>query len=575
MKISATIATYNEEKNLERCLKSLSFADEIIIVDSNSTDKTIKIAKKYTNKLFFLKFSNFSAIKNFAISKAKCEWILSIDADEEVSSALKDGIVKVVNDANAADGYEIRRETIFLGRLIRHCGWGKDYQIRLFKKSMGAFNGRMVHESVEITGGIKKIEEPIIHYSYPDSYAYFSKMNRYTSIQAKERQKGILILRMMFAPFFKFFRMYILKTGFLDGLQGFVLCMYSGFSEFVKFSKMLEKKKHAFSNEKIALRVPNWLGDAVIATAFLKEIKNKFKKLYIICDNSVCGVYQGNKFIDELIVFNRKSLWKSITTALSLRKEKIGIGISLTPSMSSGFMMQLAGIKVRSGFANDGFFLNRKFKRDKKHHKMHILGEYKEIFYNAYNEFDFSELKQRLDTDKKNEKQVIKQFNIKKTLCNIAIAPFVRFGPAKMWSINNYEQVISGLKKYKKNVRIFLIGTEEDKKQNFSWAFIKEIRDLRGKTSLKQVCALIKNMNLFIGNDSGIMHVADAFDIPIISIFTSTSYKWTGPLSKKAHVLSSSIDCAPCFNKKCRFGHYKCLEEINPQNVLEVAMNII
>jgi len=193
MKISAVIVTYNEAANIERCLQSLDFCNEIIIVDSNSTDKTVALAKKYTNKIFLHEFNGFSDIKNIGIDKAHNDWVLSIDADEVISPALKNTILSIGNRHLKFEGYYIKRNDFFLGKEIKHCGWNNDYQLRLFKKSTGRFDGRVVHESVKLLGSVGKINEPIYHYSYPDTKTYFNKMNRYTTLQSKVKLKRFLL----------------------------------------------------------------------------------------------------------------------------------------------------------------------------------------------------------------------------------------------------------------------------------------------------------------------------------------------------------------------------------------------
>src|ERR1035437_3058796 len=335
MKISAAVVTFNEESNLERCLKSLDFCDEIVIVDSKSTDKTVSIARKHTKNIFSRDFTGFSDIKNFALDRCKNPWILSIDADEEISSALKEKIKEIAAVNGALDGYYIKRSDFFLGRQIGHCGCDRDYQLRLFKKSKGRFDGKPVHESVKINGATGKINEIIYHYSYPNSLVYFNKMNRYTSMQADEKRKGMLVFRILFAPFLKFFRMYFLKAGFLDGFQGFVLSVYSGFSEFVKFAKMLERAREAGKGA-ILLRAPNWIGDAVMMTFALREAKRLYKKVFVAVPNAgVKEILEGNPYIERIIQYDRKSLRSTLQAAAILKKENIGTGVSFSPSLSS------------------------------------------------------------------------------------------------------------------------------------------------------------------------------------------------------------------------------------------------
>jgi lipopolysaccharide heptosyltransferase II len=572
MSISAVIATLNEEKNLKRCLKSIDFVDEIIIVDSGSSDKTVEIAKKFTKKIFFTDFKGFSQIKQYGIEKAKSDWVLIIDADEEVSDNLKQKLLEIDKKGNNINGFYIKRETFFLGKKIKYCGWGKDYQLRFFKKNKGAFDGKIVHEALNVQGKMGYIDFPLYHYSYPDVKSYFDKMNRYTTLQAKQKKGNLLLFKMIFNPFFKFFKMYFLRLGFLDGIHGLILSLFSGFSEFVKYAKMIEIKK--FPNEEaILIRVPNWIGDAVVSTAFLKETKRIFKKLYVLADKSVSDIFEKNPAIDELITFNKSKILDVISVIFKLRKYNIRTAITLTPSFSSALIFLLSGIKIRCGFSDDGFLLNRKYKRDKNHSEKHLIEEFKEVFYLASYKFDFKDIKQEIFVDNKMESEVLKNFKLNKRKFNIFISPFVKYGPAKMWDIRKFNELIEVLKEKIKNSRIYIIGTRQDLEYKFNLS--KNVIDLRGKTTLKEIIYLIKNTNLFIGNDSGIMHIADAFEIPSLIVFGSTSPDWTGPLSNKVKILKANIHCSPCFKKECRYKTYECLKLITVEMAVKKIFSMI
>ena len=186
-KISAVIITKNEEKNIQDCLESILWCDEIIVVDSGSEDQTIPIAKNYNVKLIQKEWLGFGKTKQFAVNSATGKWILSIDADETVSPELKTKIISLIKKSPEFYGYKIKRNTFYLGKKIQFSGWQTDYPTRLFLKEKGCFNEKTVHESVIIEQekyGI--LEEPIYHYSYPQIKTHISKMNLYTSLAAEE-----------------------------------------------------------------------------------------------------------------------------------------------------------------------------------------------------------------------------------------------------------------------------------------------------------------------------------------------------------------------------------------------------
>jgi glycosyltransferase involved in cell wall biosynthesis len=248
-KISAIIITFNEENNIQDCLKSLDWADEIIIVDSRSTDKTVEIASKFTKQIFFTENLPYFAKKNIAIEKASCEWVLSVDADERVTDELKNEIQKEINaSGNLFEAYTVNRKSFFISKFINHCGWYPDYVTRLFKKSSGAkFSENLVHEKLVLKGRIGKIESDLLHYTNRNFEHYLKKLNIYTTYSAHELYaagKKARIVDIIFRPAFTFIKMYFLKLGILDGFIGFVLCFLSSIHVFVKYSKLyiLEKK---------------------------------------------------------------------------------------------------------------------------------------------------------------------------------------------------------------------------------------------------------------------------------------------------------------------------------------------
>jgi lipopolysaccharide heptosyltransferase II len=568
MKISATVVTRNESLNIERCLKSLSFCAEIIVVDSHSSDNTVALAKKYTKKIFSAEFTGFSDVKNLAIEKARGPWILSVDADEEISPALREKILDVARSKNSLNGYFIKRSDFFLGRLIRRCGWDRDYQLRLFKKSRGAFDGKTVHESVAIDGSAGRIEEPILHYSYPDSRTYFEKMNRYTSLQAAEKRVLFPLAGMCFAPIFKFLKMYFIKAGFLDGRQGFILSVYSGFSEFVKFAKMAFIKRENKSGGKLLIKAPNWIGDAVMMTAYLKELNRVYPEIYAVSAGSgVSEILSGNPHIKRVIQYDRRSIISTIRAALEIRREKITTGVSLSPSLSSYLLLLASGIKIRAGYAADSgrIFLNRVYDGDKSHKKEHIMDQYMRIFYLLDNSFDFSGAKQEIFTVGNTMKR-----GKHRGPYRILVAPFAKFGPSKMWPLDNYIELIKGLLKNRKKTAVHVTGLKDDMEFNLGEEITgaKNFVDMRGAT-LKQTAEAAKNADFFIGNDSGIMHIADAYGVNMAVIFGSTFPGWGGPVNSRAEIFYSGLDCQPCFEKKCRFGHYNCLKNITPADVLK------
>lgn len=242
--VSVTLITKNEEKNIRDALESVKDFEEIVIVDSFSEDTTLQICKEYTDKIFQFEWQGFAKQKQLAIDKTTLPWVLVLDADERVTEGLKKEILEKIKDDK--DGYFIPRKNFFLGRWIKHSGWWPDYTLRLFKKDRGKMQQREVHEKIIVNGKIGYLREPLIHYTYYSLDDFIKKMQIYASLSAEEifkftLSKKKIILKMIFSPFFTFFKMFFLRLGFLDGLRGFILAfLYSCYS-FLKYAKVWEK----------------------------------------------------------------------------------------------------------------------------------------------------------------------------------------------------------------------------------------------------------------------------------------------------------------------------------------------
>jgi glycosyltransferase involved in cell wall biosynthesis len=244
MKLSATIITKNEEANIVRCLSALDFADEIVVVDAESTDRTVELAKRFTPHVHVNPWPGHIRQKNLAIERAGGDWILALDADEEVTPELRREITAARERGfDGLDGYLIPRRSLFMGRWIEHCGWRPDYHLRLFKRSLGRFGGLNPHDIVVMEGRTGSFRHPLRHYTYPSLDIYLSRMNSYTSIAAGElrrRGKRCRLRHLALSPAATFLKMYLLKQGFRDGTEGLILCVLSACSVSIKYLKLRE-----------------------------------------------------------------------------------------------------------------------------------------------------------------------------------------------------------------------------------------------------------------------------------------------------------------------------------------------
>lgn len=241
-KISVTIITGNEEGNIRECLESVKWADEIIIVDSESTDKTVEIAKEFTEKVIIHKWEGYAAQKQYALNLASNEWVLSLDADERVTTELANEILS--ENLDNFDGYRIKRENYFIGKKITGCGWGKDYQIRLFRKPKTRLSNRLVHEGFIVDGLLGTLSNVITHYSYRDLKDGFHKINEYSTLEANEKayKKKITGLRVVFYPVWAFLQHYFIRKGFRDGKHGLMVSLMHAMTKLQVYMKIWEIK---------------------------------------------------------------------------------------------------------------------------------------------------------------------------------------------------------------------------------------------------------------------------------------------------------------------------------------------
>lgn len=251
LNLTATIISLNEEENIAKCLESLKgLTDEIILVDSGSKDKTVEIAKKYRAKVYERHFDNYANQKNFAQQKASGNWILSVDADEEISPDLSGEIKSVLKNPGHA-AYMIPRKNIILGKFIKHTRWDPDLDrhIWLWKKGTGVWEGE-VHEEVVVKGTVGDLRNPKIHTQYERVSDFFTMMNRYSEFEARGLQRkhaSFSFFRLVLDPVYNFGVRFFYRLGFLDGWRGFVLSYLMAIYHLILWIKVWQKNTNAQS----------------------------------------------------------------------------------------------------------------------------------------------------------------------------------------------------------------------------------------------------------------------------------------------------------------------------------------
>jgi len=246
LKISASIIVRNEEENIAAVCETVAWADEIVIVDSDSTDRTVEIARRYTDKVFHREFRGYKDKHEFADAQTTGDWIFWIDADERVTPELREAIEELRhrNPATLPDGFRIARRTRFLGRWIMHSGWYPDYQMRLYRKAASYWDGVAPHEVAQVRGRVETLPGEFLHFTSHSLSDHHLRSDSYTTLAAEylhkhgKRARG---LDLFVLPISAFVRTYLLKQGFRDGVPGLIIAMFTAYSVFLKFAKVWEK----------------------------------------------------------------------------------------------------------------------------------------------------------------------------------------------------------------------------------------------------------------------------------------------------------------------------------------------
>ena len=244
MKITATVITFNEEANIARALESLAWADEILVVDSESRDRTVEIARRFTERVIVREWPGYSAQKNFAAAEASHDWVFSLDADEQVSDELRREIeaLRQTSEPSVA-AYEMPRRAFYLGRWIRHSGWYPDWKLRLYDRRRARWVGDYVHEGIEVDGPVARLRGDLLHFTVESASEHHQRIDRYTTLAADgahAQGKRASLATVIASPLLTFLRSYLFKLGFLDGAQGYAIARFAAHYAFLKNLKLWE-----------------------------------------------------------------------------------------------------------------------------------------------------------------------------------------------------------------------------------------------------------------------------------------------------------------------------------------------
>jgi glycosyltransferase involved in cell wall biosynthesis len=243
-KVSALIIAYNDEPNIRACLESVTWADEIVVVDSHSTDATEKISREFTEQIYQHEFFGFGRLRNEALAHCSHDWVFSLDTDERSTPEIRDEIRRVIYGPESVEAYLVPRRNYFLGRWIRHCGWYPDYrQPQLFRKGRMRYRDELVHEGFDVEGRVGYLTSPVLQYPFRDIDHYLAKVDRYSDLMARrmlEQGRRFHPHQLVSHPSFTFVKMYLGRAGFLDGMPGLILSGLYAYYTFMKYAKFWE-----------------------------------------------------------------------------------------------------------------------------------------------------------------------------------------------------------------------------------------------------------------------------------------------------------------------------------------------
>lgn len=581
--LSVIIITKNEESNIEDCLKSVAFADEIILVDSGSTDRTLEIASKYTSKIYTEAWRGFGPQKQFALDKATCQWVFSIDADERVPEKLKTEILAAIKSEDYK-AYKVPRLSFVGSKPVRFGSWHPDYILRLFKRSESRFTSDSVHERVITNGTIGFLKEMLIHYSYANTEKLIEGTDYYSTLGAEklfENGKTSHLIKACSRGSFAFIKSYFLKLGFLDGVLGISVAYSSGRTTYWKYIKLrqihsAQKTKNSFKEiTSILISRTDAIGDVILTLPMLGLLKKQYPevKIYFLCRDYTSDIVAACDFVDQVISWDHLQKLNTEQQSREISKYSIDIILHVYPRKEIAQLAKAVGISHRIGTRNRLYHwwtcnirpaLSRK-----------TSGKHEALL-----NIQLAELaglipwgKSRGLSIKSNDYGLsIKDYwpdfltnNLRK---KIILHPGSNQS-SRHWPVKKFAQL--ALQLSGQGFEVFITGTENEGqsfRNEFTNLNIKSIHDLTGKLNLEQLTGFIKHCDALVACSTGPLHIAAAAGIKAIGIYpklASIGPKRWAPLGDQAIVITSltNNDC-----RNCSLDHCPCIDSIEVSHVV-------
>ena len=570
VKISAVIITYNEENNIGRCIDSIRpVVDEIVVIDSFSTDRTKEICKEKKVRIVDHPFRSHIDQKNFAIYQAVYDTILSLDADEYLSEQLTASILKVKEDWKY-DAYSMNRLSSYGGKWIRHGQWYPDRKIRLWDRKIGNWGGENPHDKVILKRGISlyHLKGDLLHRAYMDAHDSLQKIQRYSEIFANENRgiKSSSTRKIIFRTFFSFFKSYILKRGFLDGYEGLMVAMAVSNHVLYKYAKLYEVNHRLELGKTIILSRTDNLGDVILTLPFAGYLKSVDPdlKIYFIGKGYTQPIIEKSVFVDQFL--DKELILKTPSLLAEVKAKNI---VFIYPDRKLIPLAKEIGIQNRIATRHRWFnwlYCN-------------YLVEFSRIRSSLHeSQLNFKLLKPFKLPDEIDLNEIKKYFGLVAThrdfngllsseKFNLIIHPKSK-NSAREWNLDNYQQLIKSLPQIE--FKIFITGLKEEgaivRKELPELFDHAHVTDLTGKFSLDELMSFINQADGLLACSTGVLHLASALGKRALGLYSPMKPIHPGrwmPLGKHSDYLVLNKTCTDCRRSK----NCACINSITPDEV--------
>ncbi len=570
--ISAVIITYNEEKNIGRCIDSIkNLVEEIVVIDSYSSDKTKEICLLKNTKLVEHAFKTHIEQKNFALSQATYDIILSLDADEYLSEELTESILAVKKNW-VCHAYSMNRLSSYGGKWIKHGNWYPDKKIRLWDRKVGFWGGENPHDKVLINKGIKVIhlKGDLLHKAYIDSHDTLQKIQRYSEIFARENRgkKTSSSGKIIFRTFFAFIKSYVIKRGFLDGFEGLMVAMAVANHVFYKYAKLYELNHRLELGKKIIISRTDNLGDVILTlplVGYLKSIDPTLK-VYFIGKGYTKAIIEKSVFVDEFL--DKDLILKNPAILKIVDSKNI---VFVFPDKQLVSIAKEAGIENRIATRHrwyNWFYCNFLVEFSRVNSPLHES----QLNFKLLRPFKLNEEMELSDMPKYfGLVPEPRNFNslLSKDRFNLIIHPKSK-NSAREWNLDNYYNLIKALPST--DFEIFITGLKEEreivKNELPEFFSFPNVTDLMGKFTLDELVSFVNQADGLVACSTGVLHLASALGKRTIGIYSPMKPIHPGrwmPLGRHSSYLVLDKNCSDCKNKK----DCACINSITVPQVMD------